>query len=196
MNPTDQVLINIILYVFLPLWCAAGFVDWYCHRKSKIESTSGVKESLLHALMGVQVGIPIFLCLFFHVNALVLIAFSLSLLMHGIVAYFDIRLARKERQISILEMHAHAFLSTTPLFLFFMLVAINWQTLAELFHAGSSSSNHFSLIPATTSIGGPYYAPVFATLLLLFCVIPYLEELHRCARARVLRKQRFKTKIE
>ncbi len=136
--------------------------------------------------MGVQVGIPIFLCLLFQVNALVLIAFSLSLLLHGIVAYCDVKLARNERQISILEMHAHAFLSTTPLFLFFMLVAINWQTLAELYQAGPTSSDHFSLIPASTLVGGPFYVPMFAATLLLFCVIPYLEELYRCVRTSTL----------
>ena len=69
----SQLLINVLLYVFLPLWGIAGFADWCCHRASRIEVTSGLKESLLHSLMGLQLGVPILLCLLFQVNVLVLL---------------------------------------------------------------------------------------------------------------------------
>ncbi|UYG07195.1 hypothetical protein [Halomonas sp. M4R1S46] len=62
---THSLLIQVLLYVFLPLWGIAGFVDWCCHRATRIEATSGLKESLVHSLMGVQVGIPILLCLLY-----------------------------------------------------------------------------------------------------------------------------------
>ena len=42
---TSSLLINAMLYVFLPLWGIAGFADWCCHKATKIEVTSGVKES-------------------------------------------------------------------------------------------------------------------------------------------------------
>ena len=63
MADTRQLLINLILYGLLPLWGITGFIDWICHRLSQVESTSGLKESLIHSLMGVQLAIPILLCL-------------------------------------------------------------------------------------------------------------------------------------
>jgi hypothetical protein len=73
MTATNQLLVNLILYGLLPLWGICGFIDWCCHRATRVERTSGLKESLIHSLMGVQLGIPIILCLLFEVNVLVLL---------------------------------------------------------------------------------------------------------------------------
>ena len=54
MIDTNDLLINFLLFVLLPIWGIAGFCDWLCHRATRIESTSGLKESLMHSLMGVQ----------------------------------------------------------------------------------------------------------------------------------------------
>ena len=37
--------LNVILYVLLPLWGIAGIVDWWCHRNTEIEKTSGLHEA-------------------------------------------------------------------------------------------------------------------------------------------------------
>ena len=34
----------ILMYLILPLWLAAGFADWLCHRASHIETTTGAKD--------------------------------------------------------------------------------------------------------------------------------------------------------
>ena len=60
MPTTDDLLVKLILYGLLPLWGIAGFFDWACHRATRIERTSGIKESLMHSLMGMQLGIPSF----------------------------------------------------------------------------------------------------------------------------------------
>jgi hypothetical protein len=73
MPSTDDLLIKLILYGVLPLWGITGFFDWCCHRATRIEHTSGIKESAMHSLMGIQLGVPIVLCLTFHVNVLLLI---------------------------------------------------------------------------------------------------------------------------
>jgi hypothetical protein len=41
---------NVLMYFVLPLWLAAGFADYLCHRAAHIKTTSGAKESLLHLL--------------------------------------------------------------------------------------------------------------------------------------------------
>src|SRR5205085_3562451 len=49
----------VLLYFILPLWLAAGFADYLCHRASRIEITSGYKESLIHLLMFSEVAVPL-----------------------------------------------------------------------------------------------------------------------------------------
>jgi hypothetical protein len=44
-------------------------VDWLLHRRTRIESTSGTKESMRHALMMAEVGVPIAAGLLSDVNA-------------------------------------------------------------------------------------------------------------------------------
>jgi hypothetical protein len=58
MDPAD-ITRNILMYFILPLWLAAGFADYLCHRAAHIEQTSGVKESILHLLQFVEMGIPL-----------------------------------------------------------------------------------------------------------------------------------------
>lgn len=129
---TSQILINLLLFVFLPLWGIAGFADWCCHRATNIETTTGVKESLMHAVMGIQIAIPIILCLLFYVNVLVLLICFVVWVLHEAVAHWDVRYAAPRRHISIWEMHAHSYLSTLPLFMLLMIVAINWPAFVDL----------------------------------------------------------------
>ena len=70
---TKELLKNLILFGLLPLWGISGLIDWACHRATKIEHTSGLRESLVHSLMGIQLGIPIILALYFYVNVTVLL---------------------------------------------------------------------------------------------------------------------------
>ena len=98
---THNLVLNLILYVMLPLWGFWGFVDWCCHRKTKIESTSGLHESLLHVAMGVQVGIPIILSIVFEMNVLVMLCCFLSLICHELVAHYDVHYTTPHREISI-----------------------------------------------------------------------------------------------
>jgi hypothetical protein len=38
---------NYMLYFLLPLWIVPGFADYLCHRRTKIETTSGIRESII-----------------------------------------------------------------------------------------------------------------------------------------------------
>jgi hypothetical protein len=53
-----------LLYFVLPAWIGAGLVDWQRHRQTKIEETAGSHESLIHALMMAELGLPILMGLF------------------------------------------------------------------------------------------------------------------------------------
>ena len=65
--------LNVILYVLLPLWGLASMLDWWCHKQTNIEATSGLREAYIHCLMGAQIGLPLVLSLVFEVNVLILL---------------------------------------------------------------------------------------------------------------------------
>ena len=61
------------MYFVLPLWLAAGFADYLCHRAAHIERTSGAKESLLHLLQFGEMAVAVLAAMFLEINALVLL---------------------------------------------------------------------------------------------------------------------------
>jgi hypothetical protein len=188
MYETKDLLINLILYGILPLWGIAGFVDWYCHLKSHIESTSGLKESLIHSLMGIQMGIPIILGLLYEINVLVLLICIIAWVAHEFVAHWDVYHAAPQRHISLLEMHAHNYLATIPLFLLLLIIVLSWPVLPKLITF--DWANQFSFRPVSTPHGGMTYMPFYSTFMGVLCVVPYIEENLRCLRSVVRSKIR------
>lgn len=177
---TSTLLINVMLYGFLPLWGIAGFVDWCCHRATKIEVTSGIKESLMHSLMGVQMGLPILLCLLFDVNVLVLLLCIITWVSHEIVAHWDVRYAAPKREISIWEMHAHTYLGSLPLYMLVSIIVINWdqfQLLITLSWVGNMSLTLIEKPHVSSS-----YLPTYIAFMCVVCVFPYIEENLRCLK--------------
>lgn len=177
---TQSLLIDALLYLFLPLWGIAGFVDWCCHRATRIEVTSGLKESLMHSLMGLQVGIPILLCLLFRVNVLVLLICLVAWVLHELVAHWDVHYAAPRREISLWEMHAHNYLATLPFYMLAMILIINWPVVLELVQL--QWQGQLRLEPLASPHGGEGYLPFYLGFMVLLCVFPYLEENLRCLR--------------
>lgn len=177
----SSLLINVMLYVFLPLWGIAGFVDWCCHKASNIEQTSGLKESLLHSLMGLQMAIPIALCLIYQVNVLILIICIITWLCHELVAHWDVKYAAPIREISIWEMHAHTYLGSLPFYMLTLIVVINWEQFVNLISLNWSGNMELSLI--TVPHGSDNYLPFYLLFMAVVCVFPYLEENIRCLRS-------------
>jgi len=178
---TAALLINVMLYVFLPLWGIAGFVDWCCHRATKIEVTSGIKESLMHSLMGIQMGIPIILCLLFNVNVLILLICIVTWISHEIVAHCDVRYATPTREISIWEMHAHTYLGSLPLYMLISIFVINWDVFQQLIHF--QWAGNLSLVVIEEPHGTSSYLPLYLSFMCVICVLPYIEENLRCLKA-------------
>lgn len=178
---TSALLINVMLYLFLPLWGIAGFADWCCHRATKIELTSGIKESLMHSLMGIQMGIPIILCLIYEVNVLILLICIVTWISHEVVAHCDVRFATNKREISIWEMHAHTYLGSLPLFMLTSIIVINWHVFQQLISL--DWAGYMSLIVVTEPHGNPSYLTAYLIFMAVLCVFPYLEENLRCLKA-------------
>ena len=184
---TGTLIFDIVLYVCLPLWLIMGFLDYYCHRRSGIEKTAGVKESIYHAIMGVQIGIPIFLGLFFQINVLILLLMFVALIFHEWVAHHDVEYARQSREISMLEIHVHSFLETLPFFTVIMLISINWNAFVDLITLNWVGNMGLHLRQHGLDSG---YLAGYVALLLFIDIIPYIEEFFRCWRhSRSLRNE-------
>jgi hypothetical protein len=187
MEDPKHLLINLILYGLLPLWGIAGFIDWCCHRATKVETTSGLKESLIHSLMGIQLGIPIVLCLLFEVNVLVLLICVAMWLLHEVVAHWDVHYATPRRHISIWEVHVHNYMATVPLYLLMLVVILNWDVAMKALTLDWSGQLY--LRPRADRPGGPAYLPAYLIFMTVLCVFPYLEENIRCLRHAVAKQR-------
>lgn len=175
---TNQLLINLLLFVFLPLWGIAGFIDWCCHRATRIESTSGLFESFLHSIMGIQIAIPILLCMLFQVNVGILLICLGVWLLHELVAHFDVHYAAPKRHISIWEMHAHSYLATLPLYMLSIIFVLNWDVAIQLVTFDWQGA--FNFVRVAEPWGGEQYLPLYLGFMGLVCVFPYAEEFMRC----------------
>ncbi len=177
---TTALLINFLLFVLLPIWGISGFCDWLCHRATQIETTSGLKESLLHSLMGMQLGIPILLCLNFKINVLILLICFCTWILHELIAHWDVHYASPRRKISIWEMHAHNYLATLPMYMLITIVIINWSVFLDLI--SFNWAGNMDLVWLENPPGGTGYLPIYLTFMAVLCVFPYLEENIRCFR--------------
>lgn len=74
----------------LPLWLAAGFADYLCHRAAHIERTSGWKESALHLLQFAEMAVPLLAALFLEITSGVIALMIVFLTLHEATAILDV----------------------------------------------------------------------------------------------------------
>jgi len=87
------------MYFVLPVWLAAGFADYLCHRAAHIEHTSGWKESLLHLLQFAEMALPILAALFFEITSGVIFLMIVCLVLHQATAMWDVSYAARMREV-------------------------------------------------------------------------------------------------
>ena len=172
----------ILMYFVLPVWLAAGFADWLCHRKAHIATTSGPKESLMHLLMFVEMGAPLLAALFFEVNALVLVFMMAMLVAHVATALWDVHYALGTREVTYIEQHVHSYLEMMPLMATVLVVAMHFDAFLSIFGAGPAPAS-YTLEWRGAGLPVPYIAALMGAIL-IFEIAPYLEELWRGVKAR------------
>jgi hypothetical protein len=87
----------------LPVWLAAGLVDYLCHRATSIETTSGWKEPLLHLLQFGEMAIPTLAAIFLEINALIIAVMIVYLIAHEATVIWDVSYAYERREITPTE---------------------------------------------------------------------------------------------
>ena len=178
---TSQLTIAVLMYFVLPVWLAAGFADYLCHRASNIATTSGPKESLLHLLQFAEMAVAVLAALFLEINALVLLIMLVCFVLHEATALWDLSYASARREVTPIEQHVHSFLEMMPLMGFVLIAILNWGQFLALFGLGQEPAR-FNI---TLRSGPPSwtYVIIMMGFVLLFEVLPYLEELLRGLRA-------------
>jgi hypothetical protein len=169
-----------LLYVALPIWTIPGFGDWICHRRTKIEHTSGTHESLTHALMMTAVGIPALMALLLEVNASTILALFGGFVVHEGIVIWDVAYAAGRRKVTPTEQHFHSFLEVLPFMSLSFVLCLHWDQVVALLGKGPSRPS-FAIRPKESPIHPAYLVGIGAVITSLIAV-PYAEELIRCFR--------------
>jgi hypothetical protein len=172
----------ILMYFILPVWLLAGCADWLCHRASHIETTSGAKESLLHLLMFAELGLPLLAAIFLEINAGIIALMIAAFFLHEATSFWDVSYAVTQRNVSPTEQHVHSFLEMIPLMAILFIISLHWGQFQALFGFGAEIAR-FDLAWKEEPLPVGYILSVMAAIL-LFELIPYIEELFRTLRAK------------
>ena len=164
----------------IPLWLGAGLGDWYMHKRTHIETTAGARESLIHALMMGEAGIPIALGLFCEINPGVLVTCVGALGVHSATAYWDVAYAEERRHVSAVEQHFHSLLEVAPLMATGFLSALYW----DQWHALAKGKPDLRIRTKRRDPLCRRTRIAVLTAMGVFGALPYAEEMWRCLRAR------------
>ncbi|WP_330336924.1 diguanylate cyclase [Streptomyces sp. NBC_00557] len=184
----DVATTRFLLYGLLPGWFAPGLADWAMHRRTRIEETAGTKESLIHALMMAEVGVPIMLTLRYRVNPRLLSLLLAGALVHEATALWDVRTAvDSDREVRPVEQHIHSFLESLPFGALASLMCLHADQVRSLVRGGRGDPDAWRLLPRRRPLSPGYLAGI-GLAVGLCVVLPYGEELLRCRRAARKRK--------
>ncbi|MET7762909.1 diguanylate cyclase [Streptomyces sp. NPDC005393] len=175
-----------LMYGALPLWFVPAVVDWAMHRRTRIEETSGTRESALHALMMTEAGVPVAMGLLARVNPLVLSVMGGAAVVHGATALWDVSLATGEREVRPVEQHIHSFLEVLPLSALAFTSCLHWDQVRAALRGGDTAED-WKLLPKENPLPARYLAAIGAAIG-AFVALPYAEEMTRCVKAARARK--------
>ncbi|MBO0733267.1 MAG: diguanylate cyclase [Methylocapsa sp.] len=172
----------ILLYFIVPLWFFAGIGDWVCHRRTHIERTSGLPESVAHSIMLFQIGVMMLPAIVFEINAAVIAVAVVTFIVHEITALIDVSYTSPKRNVNFVEQSMHSLLEMVPLTAILLAATLHWDQFCAVFGFGAGDwSFTWKAHPLPTG----YLASVMIATV-LFAFVPYLEELFRCWRFRNL----------
>ena len=115
MNQNERLARHVLLFGVMPTWVVAGTVDWWCHRRTRIEENAGLPEALSHMVMIAEAGVPAVLALFLEVDPPLLALSWAATAAHELTASWDLAYAAPRRPLPVTEQHAHSFLEVLPI---------------------------------------------------------------------------------
>lgn len=181
-SPEQMALSRMTAYFIVPVWIGAGFLDYIWHRQTKIETTSGIEESLMHSLMMVEAAPAVLAPLFVEINAGVLAGMIGLATLHELTVLWDLWFTTPRRAIPAGEQVTHTFLESPPFMVAAAAVATHWEQFQALLGRGRQHPRYNLRLqkpplPASTLV------VMFAGLGLLGA-LPHFDELRRCFEAK------------
>jgi hypothetical protein len=173
---------NYLLFIVMPIWLLVGLLDWWCHRTSAIETTSGVPETVLHLLMLAEAGAAVLMGLFLEINGLVLALMLAAFIAHEVTSYADLTYAAPRRNVRPFEQRVHDYLAVVPFLALSLVFVLHWDQAVAWFGIGPAKLD-LSLGLKREPLS-PNYIIGLLTAIFIFEVVPYVEELWRGLRAR------------
>ena len=161
------------MYFGLPAWSVAGALDWLWHRQTKIETTSGPKESILHLLMMVESGISGMAGLFAVMTA--------GMLLHQATVIWDVEYTVSRRMIPAREQHTHTFMETFPFDILMVFASLHPDAFQSMLGLGARKQD-FSLHLRRPLLPLSRIAAILGAVT-VFTAVPHVEEFVRCWRA-------------
>ena len=177
----DDVTRAFVRNAVLPSWTLAGLLDWYWHRRTKIECNAGAHESLTHLMMAVEGGIGALTGLFLEMNAGAIDIVAAAALAHEATVIWDVNYAMSRRRIHQYEQHTHSFMEVSPFANLAVMMLLHPKQSGALVGL-SSEQPRFALRLRTGAVPARNVAVVLACGLV--GVVPHVEEFVRCLRVR------------
>ena len=128
--------------------------------------------------MGIQIGIPIVLGIFFDFTVLTFLIMIVFLVMHEFVAHLDVSYSSDKREITIWEVHIHNYLATLPFYILALISVLGWDVVKNTFTLNWGGDFYIGLRESPR--GGATYYLIFGIFMSAVCVFPYLSEIRRC----------------
>ena len=157
----------VMVWAIYPAWLVAGLVDYLSHRRTRIERTSGPRESWLHVAQFAVLGIAVAAGAWLEINRGVFALLAVCIGAHSAIAYADVAFTDGRRYIAPLEQHVHGYMEVLPVVALAMVAVLHWDSL--------SNSDWTFRVASGSGVG----ASVFVASYFILAGIPVLEELLR-----------------
>lgn len=116
------------LFLLLPLWLAAGVADQLCHRALGLEHSAGLRESLLHLLMALQMAVLGGGVLLLQPSVGSLALLLAACVAHEATTWVDLAYAEPRRRVPWHEQAVHSWQQVLPWVVFGSYLALEEAT--------------------------------------------------------------------
>jgi hypothetical protein len=106
---------TLLCTLVLPLWIAAGLADWWLHRQSEIEHTSGVAENIFHLALFTLIALGAVITATLEINSGVVALLFAIFILHELLTWFGLKMVSRVRFITPLEQMVHSLMEILPL---------------------------------------------------------------------------------
>ncbi|HWI81207.1 diguanylate cyclase [Ramlibacter sp.] len=182
-EPMPEAARALLMYVVFPVWVAAGFADWACHRRTRIAQTSGLRENLLHLLLFAEMGAGIVAVVLLEINAAVLLLALVLFAVHELTVYWDLHWSVPRREVGPFEQMVHSFMEILPLASIGLLAALAWPQALALAGLGAEPADWSLRWKSQPLPPGMLLAGL--ALSVVFNAVPLAQETWSCVRWRL-----------